>query len=82
MANSLAHSRTTRVVCDKCRTESYVTVGKLTGLGGPVPTEDQWDTLVVEQMRRLGWRCGKEPAAHHQRIQPDVCPDCVGKGAV
>lgn len=73
--SSVIYNRRTRVRCDECRTDHSILV---TVIADQLPSESRWDTLLVEQLHRLGWRAGVEPAAHHQRISPDVCPTCTG----
>lgn len=69
---TLIKTRVTRVCCDKCRSNHYIT----TSSSSQQISESKWDQLLVEQLRLLGWSAGLEPSAHHQRIAPDICPDC------
>jgi hypothetical protein len=76
MPTDAIYGRTTRVRCDECHSDHSVSVA----VNAPrQPSESRWDQLLVEKLHRLGWRAGVEPAAHHQRIPRDVCPECVGR---
>lgn len=63
--------RVTRVRCDRCGDDHHITT-----VSDKQLSESRWDLLLVEELRRWGWSAGLEPSAHHQRIPPDICPDC------
>lgn len=71
------YNRITRVVCDHCRAEHYLSTGRA---GTRPPTECEWDDMLIVQMQLAGWRCGVHPTNAQRHAPRDICPDCRAKG--